>query len=274
MRCYCGATPTDGAIAMSAEPQGTRRALALLKLVGVHHAQGLRLTDLIALTGLDKSTIHRHLSALMEEGFVERIPSTKRYRLGVEAIQLGFFAPDMSPLVERFRPVLSKIARLCEDTVFLAVRSGDEVVYVARQEGAYPIKAFIAEPGRRRPLGFSAIGLCLLAQETDAEVAALHGRHATTYLRDGLTLAVLREHVRFARRHGYAEVRELGPPGTAGVGYAFPMSATASAGVSIAAIRSRLSVRRMRELGRMLQEELAPYVVAPGTRRPLGPPSG
>ncbi len=246
---------------MVVEPQGARRALSLLKLIGLHHGQGLRLTDLIALTGLDKSTIHRHLAALVEEGFIERIPATKRYRLGVEAIQLGFFAPDMSPLVERFRPVLHKIARLCEDTVFLAVRSGDDVVYVARQEGSFPIKAFIAEPGRRRPMGFSAIGICLLARGSDAQIAALHARHAREYLHGGVTLATLRAHVGFAREHGYSEIRDIGPPGAAGVGYAFPMSPTTSAGVSIAAIRARMGVRRMRELGRLLQDELAPYVL-------------
>ncbi len=248
---------------MVTEPQGTRRALSLLKLVGLHHAQGLRLTDLIALTGLDKSTIHRHLAALEEEGFIERVPGSKRYRLGVEAIQLGFFAPDMSPLVERFRPVLHKIARLCEDTVFLAVRSGDDVVYVARQEGSFPIKAFIAEPGRRRPMVFSAIGICLLAGEPDARIAALHSRHAKEYQQGGVTLQVLRAHVGFVREHGYAEVRDIGPPGAAGVGFAFAMSATTSAGVSIAAIRARMGVRRMRDLGRLLQDELAPYAIAP-----------
>lgn len=248
---------------MPTEAQGIRRALALLKVVGANHAQGLRLTDLMALTGQDKSTLHRHLAALAAEGFIERIPSTKRYRLGVESLQLGFFAPDMSPLVERFRPLLHKIARLCEDTVFLAVRSGDDVVYVARQEGAYPVKAFVVEPGRRRPMGFSAVGLCMLAGESDAAVAALHARHARAYLQQGLTLAMLRSHVKFAREHGYSEVREIGPVGTAGVGYAFPMSATTSAGVSIAAIRSRMGVRRMRELGRLLQEELAPYAAQP-----------
>lgn len=244
---------------MAVEPQGTRRALSLLKLVGLHHAQGLRLTDLVTLSGLDKSTIHRHLAALTEEGFVEHVPGSKRYRLGVESIQLGFFAPDMSPLVERFRPVLHKIARLSEDTVFLAVRSGDDIVYVARQEGSFPIKAFIAEPGRRRPLGFSAIGLCLLASESDAQIAALHARHAREYQQSGVTLPLMRSHVQFVREHGYAEVRDIGPPGTAGVGVAFRMSATTSAGVSIAAIRGRMGVRRMRDLGRLLQEELAPY---------------
>lgn len=249
----------DSACDSAGGVQSTRRALAVLKLVGVHHGEGLRLTDLIGLTGYDKSTLHRLLASLEAEGFVERIPSTKLYRLGVESLQLGFRAADMSPLVERFRPVLHKIARICEDTVFLVVRSGDEVVYVHRQEGAYPVKAFVVEPGRRRLLGFSAVGVCMLAHESDEALAALHARHAKAYEAQGVNLALLTRLVHFARQHGYCEMREVGPPGTAGVGHAFALTRTGLIGVSIAAIRSRMGVRRMRELGRLLQDELAPY---------------
>jgi len=241
--------------------QSARKALALLKLVGVHHASGLRLTDLIALTGQDKSTIHRLLATLVEEGFVERVSASKRYRLGVEAIQLGFLAADMSPLTERFRPVLQKLARISEDTVFLVVRSGNEVVYVHREEGAWPVKAFIAAPGMRRPMGLSAVGVAMLAQEPDARLAAVHARHERAYTEAGVDLASLRELVQNARRLGYSEMRDIGPLGTAGVGCAFAMSPTARAGVSIAAVRTRMTTRRMRELGLLLQRELAPYTV-------------
>ena len=59
---------------MGTDAQGTRRALALLKVVGAHHAQGLRLTDLLALTGQEKSTLHRQLTALVDEGLWSESP--------------------------------------------------------------------------------------------------------------------------------------------------------------------------------------------------------
>jgi len=250
---HAASEPAQGA-------HSARRALTLLKLVGTHHGEGVRLTDLIRRTGYDKSTVHRLLGALAEEGFVERIPATKLYRLGVESIQLGILAADMAPLVERFRPLVQRIARLSQDTTFLVVRSGDEVVYVHREVGAYPVRVFVAETGKRRLIGFSAAGIGMLAQEdSDAAIAALHARHAGTYTQQGMTLATLRELVQFARTHGYSEMRDFGPPDTAGVGCAFAISPSLRAGVGIAAIRSRMSARRMRELGRLLQDELAPY---------------
>lgn len=257
-------SPSSGSAAKGspASPsQSARKALGLLKLVGLHHAAGLRLTDLIELTGQDKSTIHRLLGTLVDEGFVERVASSKRYRLGVEAIQLGFLAADMSPLTERFRAVLQKLARITEDTVFLVVRSGNEVVYIHREEGSYPVKAFIAAAGMRRPMGLSAVGVAMLAQEPDAALAAVHARHAQAYEDAGVDLATLRELVHAARKQGYSEMRDIGPLGTAGVGCAFAMSATARAGVSIAAVRARMGTRRMRELGQLLRHELAPYAM-------------
>lgn len=243
--------------------QSARKALVLLKQIAAHHVEGVRLTDLVALSAFDKSTVHRLVGTLAAEGFVERVPSTKRYRLGLEAVQMGLAAPDMAPLLERFRPVLYKIARQSEDTVFLVVRSGDEAVCVHRQEGSYPVKAFVTDAGKRRLLGFSAVGICLLAGDSDVTIAAQHARHAEAYDNHGITLAVLREHVHFARRHGHSEMQGYGPPDTAGVGYAFQMSATAKAGVSIAAIGARMGPRRMRELGQLLQQELAPFAYVP-----------
>jgi len=238
--------------------QSANKTLVLLKHVGIHHVEGIRLTDLVKRSGFDKSTVHRLLGCLQTEGFVERVPSTKLYRLGIESMQLGFSAANMSPLVEKFRPVMHRIARLSEDTVFLVVRSGDDAVYVYRQEGAYPVKAFVAEPGKRRLLGLSAVGVSMLAQDTDAQVAALHSRHHQGYEVQGMSLAVLREHVQFARKNGYSEMCDFGPADTAGVGYAFRVSSATRIGVSIAAIRSRMGVRRRRELGQLLQRELAP----------------
>lgn len=242
--------------------QSARKVLMLLKHVAAHHPDGVRLTDLVVRSGFDKSTIHRLLGLLADEGFIERVPSSKRYRLGIDSVQLGFAAPRMEPILERFRPVLYRLARKCEDTVFLVARSGDFAVYVHRQEGAHPVKAFVADAERRRLLGFSAVGVCMLARDSDEAIAASHARHAQVYQDMGMTLAVLREHVQFARRHGYSELRDFGPANTAGVGYAFQLSALAMAGVSIAAVRDRMAPARMRELGQLLQDELAPLAYA------------
>lgn len=239
--------------------QSAAKVLSLLRQVGIHHPQGIRLTQLIEATGQDRSTAHRLLACLIEEGFVERAHPTKLYRLGLEAMQLGLVSAGMAPVVERFRPVMQRVARQTGDTVFLIVRSGDHALCLHREEGAYPIKAFVIEPGSRRLLGVSSVGVGILARLDDAEVASIYGRHATEYLSWGLTLDKLRTFVREARKTGFVEMSDLRTEETAGVGCAFRLSSNSYAGISVAAINSRMPVQRRRELGAQLKEELRSF---------------
>lgn len=239
--------------------QSASKVLSLLRQVGIHHPQGIRLTQLIEATGQDRSTAHRLLACLIEEGFVERAHPTKLYRLGLEAMQLGLVSAGMAPVVERFRPVMQRVARQTGDTVFLIVRSGDHSLCLHREEGTYPVKAFVIEPGSRRLLGVSSVGLGILARLNDTEVADIYGRHANEYLSWGVTLDKLGGFLREARKTGFVEMRDLKTEETAGVGCAFRLSSNSFAGISIAAINSRMPVQRRRELGAQLKEELHPF---------------
>jgi DNA-binding IclR family transcriptional regulator len=250
--------------------QSASKALLLLRHVGMHHPQGVRLTELIGLSGLDRSTAHRLLACLIEEGFVERAAPTKLYRLGIEAMQLGLVSAGMAPVVERFRPVMQKIARQTGDTVFLMVRSGDHALCLHREEGSYPIKAFVIEPGTRRLLGLSSVGVGILARMGDAEVAALHARQAAAYTRLGLTLERLRALVRETRHAGFSEMTDLRTEETSGVGCAFRLSSNSHAGLSIAAINSRMPPQRRKELGRQLRDELQAFEWSAEAQAPAG----
>lgn len=234
----------------------------MLRHIGAHHGQGVRLTDLIALTGFDKSTVHRLLTCLTEEGFIERIALTKFYRLGVESMQLGLVSADMAPLVDRFRPTMLRIARMSGETAFLVARSGHYAVCLHREDGSYPVKAVVVEPGKRRLLGISAVGVGILAQESDEDVAEIYTRNVQIYERLGMTLDVIRRLVKATRQTGFSEMTDFGPLDSSGVGYAFPISATTRVGISIAGNNSRMHTQRRRELGIFLQQELATMVWA------------
>jgi DNA-binding IclR family transcriptional regulator len=248
----------------------THKALTLLKHVGIHHEQGIRLKELIEATGLDKSTAHRLLGCLVDEGFVEPIATTKLYRLGVESMQLGLSSANMAPLVDRFRPLMLKLARLTEDSVFLVVRSGDMALCVHREEGSYPVKVFLLAPGTRRLLCMSAVGLAILAHETDDEIARLYARHNLSYSKIGITLKRLRQLIAATRQQGFSEVTDFVLEQTAGVGYATRISASTQIGISIAAISARMPHKRRIELGKMLREEVDAFVrsTSPSLERP------
>lgn len=236
--------------------QSASRALVLLRHIGARHGDGVRLTDLIALTGMDKSTVHRLLACLMEEGFIERVPGAKSYRLGIESAQLGLVAPDMAPLVDRFRPAMLKIARISEESVFLVARSGHHALCVHKECGVRSPQVSVVAPGTRRVLGVSAVGVGILAQAPDDELATTYRQNVQFYERVGASLEVIHRLVDATRHKGFSEMTAFGPMGTSGVGYAFPVSDTTRVGISIAGNSVRMSPQRRLELGMLLRSEL------------------
>jgi DNA-binding IclR family transcriptional regulator len=236
--------------------QSVHRALALLRLVGAHHPEGVKPGDLIAATGLQRSTAHRLIACLVQEGFVERDPATRCYRLGIEAMQFGLAWGGGAPLIERCRPAMQRLARESGDTVFLIVRAGDHALCLHREEGAYPIKAFVVDTGMRRLLGLSAVGVAMMARLDDAEWQAIVRRSSAEYAQLGVSQQMLRDLVESARQKGYSETTDWRTRETSGVGRAFPISAHMTIGISIAAVNSRMKAERRRLLARQIGEEV------------------
>ena len=251
--------------------QSASKVLDLLKRVGFHHPQGVRLRDLISESGLDRSTTHRLLACLLDAGFVERATPGKLYRLGMEAMQLGLLSAGMVPVVERFRPVMQRIARQTGDTVFLVVRSGDHALCLHREEGPYPIKAFVVEPGTRRLLGMSSVGMSVLAALPEAEAVATYERNAAAYTRTGISQDRLLRMVRAARQNGFAEMTDFRTEETSGVGCAFLLSSHTHAGISVAAINSRMPPERRKEIGARLMREVQSLAWTPDSTAATAP---
>lgn len=240
--------------------QTLRRGLSVLKALAQHHEDGMRVTDMAAVTGLERATAHRLLATLVEEGFAERDPSGKRYRLGLEAMQLGLSSLRRAPLVDVYRPVMQRLSRASGDTTFLLVRQGDYAVCLHREEGPYPVRVFTTEIGSVRPLGIGAAGLALLATLPDEAVVAHIERHAQAFRRAGMDHAHVQRAVALTRRQGFAETVGEITEGVCGIGAAIPSRGGVFAAVSIGAIQSRMGAARRQELGRQLQQALAAEV--------------
>ncbi|MGE8318672.1 MAG: IclR family transcriptional regulator [Comamonas sp.] len=251
----------------TAGAQSLRRSLGLLRLLAEHHEAGITLTEVMQASGLERSTAHRLLSCLAEEQFAERDPETKSYRLGIDAMQLGFASMRRVPLVDSCRPLMQKLARMSGDTVFLVIRQGDYCLCLHREEGHFPVKVFTIEIGGRRLLGVGAGGLALMATLGDEEIDRIHERHAADYAQAGFTRAQLRRAVQHTRTVGHADTEDTITVGVSGVGQTFAASATTLAAISFGAITPRLPAKRKRELAALLQAELAALQGGGGARR-------
>jgi len=248
---------------MVSNPNGTpgaqnmRRALQVLRALGRQHEEGMSVSEVVAATELERSTAHRLLTCLVEERFADRDATTRRYRLGLEAMRLGFASLRRAPLVDSYAAKLQRLARMSEDTVFLLVRQGDYTVCMMREDGAFPVKIFSTRVGDIRPLGIGVGGMALLASMPDADIARITTQHAPAFEAAGLTPARLEKVVASTRRTGYAEMVDTVTQGVAGVGAVIPDAAGAPfAAISIAAINPRMQPARRAELGQLVLETL------------------
>jgi hypothetical protein len=151
---------------------------------------------------------------------VRQSPENRRYALGSGLFELGMAAPNPITQFPQVRSVAEELAASTEDTVYLMLRSYDDVLCAWRAQGAYPIKANVVALGDRRPMGASVAGLCLLAglpeAESDALIAA-NGPYLPAFCR--MTPADVARHVNDARDKGLFGGGECGDGGRHGGGH-------------------------------------------------------
>ncbi len=212
----------------------------------------MRVSEVMELTGLERSTAHRMLTVLAEENFAEKEEKSHRYRLGLETMRLGFASLRRAPLIEHYGAVVKRLARIAEDTVFLIARQGDYTVCLLREDGRFPIKIYSTNVGDIRPLGIGVGGMAMLATVPDREVDRIYQHHTKAFQAAGLSRHQIARVIARARSNGYVELVDTVTAGVGGVGAVIPHNGVAFAAVSIAAIKPRLTTARRAELGRLL----------------------
>jgi len=238
--------------------QTIQRASLLVRLVASRSRTGMRLSEVVQHSKLERPTAHRILKCLVEEGFLMQAPDSHEYFLGPLIFELGLAASPQFNLSDICRESLERIAAKSGDTAFLSVRSGYDSVCIDRKEGAFPIKALTLEVGTRRPLGVGAGGLALLLRLPDDavdEIIRANAKRLAAFHK--LTVPVLQKTLQRSKKLGYAlndshiisGATTMGLPIVNRYGHPF-------AALSMAAISSRMTPSRQVELAALLREEI------------------
>jgi DNA-binding IclR family transcriptional regulator len=159
----------------SSEPrppfQVLERTFAILERFDEEHPEWST-TELARSLGLPIPTVHRILMALRRRGYVTQHEETKRFRLGVAALQLGDRARVAVDLRAVALPVLQSLTADTGETSLLTVLTPDRQrgVCLERVESAQPLRLSVT-PGRQLPLHAGASQKVLLAYlpDDDAE---------------------------------------------------------------------------------------------------------
>lgn len=153
-----------------------KKAIGLLKLFDEENPE-FTLTQLSALSEIDKSTTLRLLYTLHHEGFLDYDPGTKKYSLGVELYRLGQLKyKDLD-----IRKIAKKhLQGLCDEytlIAYLGIRHGDHLILAERIfPRDVPIWTQLVVWDDYRELYSTGIGRLFLAEESDEEIERYFAR--------------------------------------------------------------------------------------------------
>tara|TARA_B100001109_G_scaffold255890_1_gene262373 strand:+ start:97264 stop:98064 length:801 start_codon:yes stop_codon:yes gene_type:complete len=165
------------------------------------HPQGLNLNQLVAETGMPRSTLHRLCSALQEERFLRQ--DNGLWRLGPGLAQLA--ASAHQDIVSVIRPVLEKLGRRTRETVDLCVYRGAHAVLVDQFASDQELRV-VSAPGTAFPVHMTAHGKAMLAAMDDQETESLFPDGVLPRRTDAShgNLADLLAELKTIRQHGVA----------------------------------------------------------------------
>lgn len=125
------------------------------------HEPSLTLSELVSLSGMPKTSVHRMISSLEEMGFLNR-DSSGAYSLGLVFLEFGQLVADRLDIRKIAKPVMEELCREVDEAVQLIMRDGNEAIYVEKIEGTQTVRLYTAI-GRRSPLYAGACARSILS---------------------------------------------------------------------------------------------------------------
>jgi IclR family transcriptional regulator, acetate operon repressor len=178
--------------------------LRLLRLFEDHEM--IRVNQVARDMGLSRSTVHRMLATLHHHQFVEQDDISRAYRPGPVLVDIGLAVVSKLDLVQLSHSALVDLRDRTGETAHVGiVRDGVNILYLDSVESQQVVRVG-SRVGRILPAHATAAGKAMLAERTDAEVAALYpgGIPAGPTPRALTSVAGLLEQLAEVRRLGYA----------------------------------------------------------------------
>lgn len=136
------------------------KGIAVMQLIS-EFPEPPSINQLMETSDLTRPTLYRLLKALESEGLVE-CTNKKTFKLGSRLIQFASRAFEQNDISRLSDPELKLLSSLTKETCHLAIRCGNEMVYVSKQDSPQTIR-LNSSVGNRVQMHASAIGKCVLA---------------------------------------------------------------------------------------------------------------
>ncbi|WP_102275059.1 IclR family transcriptional regulator [Cytobacillus massiliigabonensis] len=137
------------------------RALDIIKLVSMKKG-GLGVTEIANQMDINKSSVYRILSTLVQYGYVEQDKDTERYKLGYQFLEVSSKLLDSLDLRTEAKPFLLELEKETNEVIHLVVYDQGEVVYIEKLDGNEALRMH-SKVGKRAPMHCTSVGKAILA---------------------------------------------------------------------------------------------------------------
>lgn len=241
------------------------RCLSLIETLA-GEAEPLDLSGLAGRVGLPNSAAHRILTTLMARGWVIQDPASQNYALSLRLSTLAFRNLDARAVPDIVQDVLDRLAARTREYCRLAIVEDEDLVWVARAQGAVAGLRYDPDMGQEIVLHATANGkawLSTLPENEALRIACARGLDAPRAAGPNCLTSVddLRRHLDISRAQGFATAIEEAEEGTAAVAIAFRCDDTPDAEVagtiSVAGPLLRINTDRHEDLAGDLKRAAA-----------------
>ncbi len=142
--------------------QSVAKVFAVLRSFTADHPEQT-LAEVASRSGLDRGTAYRLVHTLADLGHLRAVPETRRFRLTLKCLELGFAALSADDLPGHATPLLRDVVPAHADAASLGVLEKGEVVYLARVEAGLERHGLVRRAGTRIGAYATALGQAMLA---------------------------------------------------------------------------------------------------------------
>lgn len=183
-------------------------------------------------------------------------PGTRYYVLGPATLELAASAHPSFDLRIPGIEALKRLVKRCRGTAYLYVRSGFDLVCIAREDAPSQLRALPMEVGMRRPMCGSAGGIAMLLHLPRREqAAALRYGLAQMQTAGPQRRAAIEQMVQHSRELGFGVNRDLLVPGMTGIGVAILGDSGPLAAFNVTRASASVSEKGIREIAFDMKDE-------------------
>lgn len=215
----------------------------------------LRFTDILAINGQPRGTLHRQITNLVEEGLLS-VNANHTFEIGYRLLQFASKAWSRNDFRRIAEPHIRELQANTGETVHLGIIKGSQVIYLDKVEGQQSVRMH-SQIGNASPVYCTGVGKAALSTFEDSEIRNIMStvefvRHTPTTLKD---MDALFKDIRSIRSTGLSWDREEHESGIHCV--AAPVrsrNGTIAAGISATAPVFRVSAEQLQKWAPLVRE--------------------